>query len=145
MSCEIFLPTTDAEIQACFPAFHALRPHLQAESFVAQIRRQEAQSYRIVAIRQDGCVPSAAGFRYGEFLAWGRILYIDDLTTLPEARGRGFAGALLDWIVAHARQRNCVAVHLDSGHARHDAHRLYLSKGFRISSHHFSLSLRENP
>ena len=34
------------------------------------------------------------------------------------------------------------AVHLDSGHTRFDAHRVYLSHGFRISSHHFTLKLK---
>lgn len=43
MSFDIFLPTSDAEIQLCFAAFSALRPHLQADSFVSQVRRQQVQ------------------------------------------------------------------------------------------------------
>ena len=81
---------------------------------------------------------SAAGFRLAEFMAWGRVLYIDDLTTLPEARGQGFAGLLLDWLAEYARQQGCQAVHLDTGYTRHAAHRVYLSKGFELSSHHMA-------
>lgn len=138
---EIFIAESDADIEACFPAFSPLRPHLQQSEFLPQVRRQQTQSYQIAAFRDAGTIKSVAGFRYGEFLAWGKAIYIDDLSTPAEYRGNGFAGALLDWIIEHARSRGCAAVHLDSGPTRHDAHRLYLNKGFRITSHHFGLDL----
>lgn len=138
---DIFIAESDADIEACFPAFSVLRPHLKHSEFLPQVRRQQTQSYQILALCDDGLVKSIAGFRYGEFLAWGKIIYIDDLATLPEQRSRGFGGALLDWLVAHAKERGCQAVHLDSGHTRFAAHRLYLNKGFQIRSHHFSLDL----
>ena len=31
-------------------------------------------------------------------LAWGRFLYVDDLSTLPEARRRGYGMELLEWL-----------------------------------------------
>lgn len=138
---DIFLPDDQEQTDACFEVFSALRPHLAREAFLAQVQRQQAQGYRIVALRDQGQVCSAAGFRLCEFLAWGRILYIDDLSTLPEHRGKGHAGQLLDWLVTHAEQQRCAAVHLDSGYARHAAHRLYLNKGFELSSHHMAKSL----
>ena len=62
------------------------------------------------------------------------------LSTLPEARGQGHAGALLDWLLAEARARGCDEIHLDSGvqAERWDAHRLYLNHGYAITSHHFA-------
>lgn len=139
MTTEIFLVTTDAEIDTCFPAFKALRPHIEQKNFLAQVRRQQTQSYQILALRHQGSVKSAAGFRFAEFLAWGKILYIDDLTTLPGETSQGFAGALLDWLIDHARENRCQGVHLDTGYARHAAHRLYLRKGLQLSSHHLML------
>lgn len=139
---DIFLPGTDAELDACFDAYLVLRPHLTREQFVPQVRRQEAQGFQIVALRDEGLVKSAAGFRLAEFMAWGRVLYIDDLTTVPAARGQGFAGRLLDWLTEFARQQGCQAVHLDTGYTRHAAHRLYLSKGFELSSHHMAKPIR---
>lgn len=141
MDSEIYLPTSDAEIQACFPLFSVLRPHVKEENFVPQVRRQQAESYSIVALRAEGEVRSAAGFRFAEFLAWGKILYIDDLVTLPNAKARGYAGALMDWLLAHARERECNSVHLDTGYTRHAAHKLYLKKGLRLDCHHLAMDI----
>ncbi len=140
MTFDIFIANTDAEIQACFPVFSELRPHLKADPFLAQVRRQQAQAYQILAVRQQGTVKSVAGFRFAEFLAWGKILYVDDLATLSGETTQGFAGALLDRLIEHAQAHGCQGVHLDSGYQRFSAHRLYLNKGFRLGSHHFSLA-----
>ncbi|RDI97630.1 GNAT family N-acetyltransferase [Dyella solisilvae] len=142
-SGEIFLVESAGEVASCFQAFHALRPHLTEAAFLSQVERQRAQGYRIVGWRRDGRVCSAAGFRLAEFLAWGKVLYIDDLTTLPGETGNGYAGALLDWLITHAQEQRCDAVHLDTGYARHIAHRLYLRKGFQLSSHHMALNLAD--
>ena len=141
MNTETFIANTDAEIEACFPVFSVLRPHVLKENFLAQVRRQQTQSYEILALRHEGVVKSAAGFRFAEFLAWGRVLYIDDLATLPGETSKGFAGTLLDALVHRARTLDCQAVHLDTGYTRHAAHRLYLRKGFLFKSHHLSKEL----
>ena len=141
MTNNIFVAHSDEEILLCFPAFSALRPQLREQAFLSQVRRQQAQSYQIVALKHDGMVQSAAGFRFAEFLAWGKVLYIDDLTTLPEATSRGFAGTLMDWLVAHAKSSGCQGLHLDTEYTRHAAHRLYLRKGLQLNCHHLALDL----
>ncbi len=44
-------------------------------------------------------------------------------------------------IAPWTREQGCNAVHLDSGYQRHAAYRLYLNKGFVLSSHHLALKL----
>ena len=85
MEFEIFIASTDEDINLCFPVYKELRPKLNFEDLLPQVRRQESQSYKILALRQNGEIKSVAGFRLCEFLAWGKILYIDDLSTLPSA------------------------------------------------------------
>lgn len=114
---------------------------MKREDFLPQVRRQQLQSYQIVALRHEGVVKSAAGFRFAEFLAWGKVLYIDDLTTLPGETSQGFAGALMDWLIAYGGSNQCQSVHLDTGYTRHAAHRLYLHKGLRLNCHHLALEL----
>lgn len=70
------------------------------------------------------------------------MLYIDDLVTHPEKKKMGIGGALLDWLIEQGRQLDCDEVHLDSGFQRHDAHRLYLNKGFELNCHHLAKKLK---
>lgn len=85
----------------------------------------------------SGDVVAVAGFRPVSSLAWGEVLYLDDLSTHTDHRGKGHGSALLRAVEAEAKRLGCVAVHLDSGHHRYPAHRLYLGAGYEIRSHHF--------
>lgn len=134
---------SEQEIRACFPVFRELRPHLTEEVFVAQVQRQgRNHSYAIAYLEDGGRIAAVAGYRVAEFLAWGRAFYVDDLVTAAAARRHGYGGRLLDWLMQQARDAGCDQFHLDSGVQRFDAHRLYMSRKLRISSHHFSLSLK---
>ena len=92
----IQLAVTDEEIARCFPVMRQLRPHLHHARFVATVRAQEEEGYRMVYREQDGRVEAVAGFRVYGNLVGGRILYVDDLVTEAEARSRGHGKALLD-------------------------------------------------
>jgi GNAT superfamily N-acetyltransferase len=140
---KILRATTDAEIAACFPAMKCLRPHLEEPSFLAKVRRQENEGYRLAYILEQEVVASAAGYRILEFMAWGRVLYVDDLITVPERRGAGCAGFLLDWLIQQGRNEGCNELHLDTGYQRHAAHRLYLHKGLQLNCHHLALKLHD--
>jgi GNAT superfamily N-acetyltransferase len=134
-------PRDDAALARCFEVFSLLRPHLDLAAFSAGVRAQTGEGYPVHYVERDGRVAAAAGWRVARFLAWGKVLYVDDLIAHPERRREGHGGALLDWLFVRARELGCDAVHLDSGHQRHDAHRLYLNKGFVLSSHHFAAPL----
>ncbi|HYV59626.1 MAG TPA: GNAT family N-acetyltransferase [Acidimicrobiia bacterium] len=134
-----------AQTHLVYEAMLELRPDIgtQAE-FVARVNGvQRPAGYRIVASFDDGerVAAAAAGFHVGDMLAWGHFLYVEDLVTRQSARRAGHATALLDWIRVEARRSNCDSLQLDSGSQRHDAHRLYLSSGYRITGHHFGQPL----
>ncbi len=132
-----------------FRAMQALRTDLDGEeAFVRAVDDvQRAEGYRLVGVFEDGEseAVAVAGFRGVHSIAWGHYLYVDDLSTLPEARRRGHGRALLDWLLEEGRQLGCDQLHLDSGVGldRADAHRLYLNAGMVIASHHFARYVRE--
>lgn len=136
------------ETGLAFPALRALRPPFSDESaFVRRIDDvQRGEGYRLVGAFDDEWAHAAAvaGFRVAHTLAWGRFLYVDDLSTLPEARRRGHGRRLLEWLAEEARRLECDELHLDSGVGpdRVDAHRLYFNTGLRITSYHFARALR---
>ena len=136
-------PADRRQVARCFPVFSVLRPHLTEALFIEGVARQTSETYKIAYIELEDEVSAAAGYRIAHFLAFGKVLYIDDLVTHPERKNRGLGGALMDWLVEQARQLDCDAVELDTGFQRHDAHRLYLNKGFTLACHHMSLRLEK--
>jgi GNAT superfamily N-acetyltransferase len=129
-----------------FRAMQALRPHVADEAeFVRRVDDvQRSEGYRLVGVFESAPhAVAVAGFRLGHSLFRGRYLYVDDLSTLPEARRRGYGMRLLDWLTDEARRLDCDQLDLDSGVGadRIDAHRLYFKAGLAISSFHFARRL----
>ena len=139
---KIALAETEADIARCYPVMVELRPHLSAAEFAARVRRQQATDFHLAYLEETAEVRAVAGFRYLETLAWGKILYVDDLVAAPATRSRGHGGKLFDWLVAQAKQNNCAEFHLDSGVQRFGAHRFYLTRRMDITCHHFALKLK---
>ncbi len=132
---------TQDEYLKCWNAISVLRPNLTKENYLALIDNMKNQTYQLAYIEEEnGDVPAVIGFRFMTMLYCGNIIYIDDLSTVSEARGKGYASQLLDFIIDLAQTQKLDGVHLDSGHQRNDAHRLYLNKKFKITAHHFSLT-----
>jgi GNAT superfamily N-acetyltransferase len=125
-------------------AMRALRLVLEdPEEFARHVDEElRPGGYRLIGafVPEQAQAVAAAGFRTGASLAWGRYLYIDDLSALPGARRQGHGAALLDWLLEEADRLRCGQVHLDSGLGadRFDAHRLYHAHGFSIYAHHFA-------
>lgn len=130
---------TETDIEKCRRAVQALRPKLTDELYEEAVRRTLADNRTMVFIEEGGEAAAIAVFETGYNLFRGKYIYIDDLSTLPGHRGRGYAGQLIDWILDYARREGFDEVHLDSGvsDARADAHRLYLTKRFKVTSLHF--------
>jgi GNAT superfamily N-acetyltransferase len=135
------------ETRLVYDAMRALRTAYEDEQrFVEHVDEVLCpRGYRLLGafVHGEERAVAAAGFRVSDNLAWGHHLYIDDLSTTPEARRQGHAGALLDWLIAEGQRLGCGQLHLDSGVGpeRFDAHRLYHTQGLAIYSHHFARGL----
>src|SRR6516165_2187636 len=85
-----------------------------AQSFIEHVDDVLRPSgYRLVGVFSPDreTAVAVAGFRTGDSLAWGRYLYVDDLSTAPEARRQGHAGVLLDWLIREALKLGCSQFH----------------------------------
>jgi GNAT superfamily N-acetyltransferase len=130
---------TEPEIAACFPVLSQLRPHLEAASFVAQVRRMEVEGFRLCFLEVQGTVRAVAGYRRMEMLATGPVLYVDDLVTDAAFRSQGHGARLLQWLLKEAEANGCRYLELDSGTTRLDAHRFYERCGMEKVALHFSM------
>lgn len=125
----------------CWEVVRELRPHLDEDRYLTLMLYMIDEGYTLIYIEENGKGVSFCGYRPVTMLHRGRSLYIDDLCTLPEARGKGYARALLNYVLREARKEDLQTIHLDSGYHRHDAHRTYLNFGFRMTSHHFAMDV----
>lgn len=133
---------SDSDYQACFSVMQELRPHLNdAAAFAAQVRRQAAQGYRLLAGWQDEQVKGLAGYRLQENLIYGRFLYVDDLVATADARRHGLGAALIEALREEARQQGCANFVLDTGLANALGQRFYFRQGLLAVGMHFRQAL----
>ena len=144
MSATVHEAESDDQIERCHRVMHQLRPHVQAEGWVARVRRQQAAGYRIAYVEEGGEIVAVAGFRIGENLPDGVHLHVDDLVTDSQTRSSGHGGLLIGWLEDLARRKGCAFLTLESGVQRFAAHRFYLRHRMEIRAHHFVLPLDDD-
>ena len=131
------------ETAVAFGALSVLRPMLtDVNRFVEQVNNlQRNQGYRLLGIFEEGKTNAVAvcGFREEINLVSGRHIHIDDVVTIPQSRGKGYAARLLAEVRRIAEAAGIQQIHIDSnvGSERAQAHRLYFENGYEISAHHF--------
>lgn len=130
-------------IRDCFPVIHQLRPFLAEDEFVERVNRQFQQGYHLYCLVESGKVRAVTGFRISESLGHGKFLYVDDLVADEKERSKGFGGTLFDWLVDYAKREDCAELRLDCAVHRFDAHRFYMRKRMKLTTHHFVMKLKE--
>jgi GNAT superfamily N-acetyltransferase len=133
--------TTETDIKRTWEVMHLLRPNLQENEYVDLVKAMMKEGYQMAYVDENGEAISVIGFRHLQFLFNGKHIYIDDLSTLTEHRGKGCGGKLLEYVDNLATEKGYSSVTLDSGTHRHNAHRLYMTKGYVIQGYHFTKAL----
>jgi GNAT superfamily N-acetyltransferase len=133
----------EKDLEKLFPTLQILRPNLRLASLHSEYLKLNQEGFEMAFIGDDQQAFSIIGFRTLNFFFSGKTLYIDDLITHPEYRGKGYAGRLLDWIKELAIANNYDHLSLDSGFHRKEAYRLYLNKGLEVESLHFGRKVTE--
>ncbi|UIR54917.1 GNAT family N-acetyltransferase [Sphingobacterium sp. SRCM116780] len=131
---------TKEQIAFCKDILFAFRTNLNDTTYMDLLMKMiEDERFKLVYIPADDNMRAVAfiGYRVMHTLRTSWMIYVDDLYTDPEHRGRGYAGALLDYVDQQATEAGIQSVHLDSGYELSDAHRLYFNKGYALTCNHF--------
>ena len=120
---------SDAEILAAFPLMAELRARISRDTFLAEVRRQQVEGYRLIGAFEDGALVALAGIRRSHTLSRGEHLFVDDLVTTEARRGDGFGTAVLRWLAARAVEQGLSRMYLDS---RATAKGFYEQLGFEM-------------
>lgn len=131
MSFDIRILETDADVLAAFWLMSVLRDRIKADTFLAEIRRQQRDGYQLIGGFADETLVALAGSRPGHTLSRGEHVFVDDLVTDPDRRGERYGTALLAWIAARAKAAGVPRVYLDS---RLTAKGYYEQVGFTMLS-----------
>lgn len=137
----IQLAESDIQILGCFPVMSQLRPHLEEDKFIEQVKYQMKEGYQIAFLEIEKQTLAVAGFRILTCLASGKFLYIDDLVVDEWKRSQNYGQQLFQWLIEYATDNHCQQLSLDSGVQRFAAHRFYLTQRMSITAHHFSIEL----
>lgn len=85
------------------------------------------------------------GFCHGSFFDtfWlsGLTCYLSSLFVKESDRGKGYGTALIDFVKALAKEKDCKGICLDSGLSRIAAHKFYESNGFIKNCYGFDINL----
>ena len=106
--------TSDADLLAAFPLMSSLRDRIQEKTFLTEVRRQQIEGYKVYGAFDGDRLVSLAGVRRTHTLARGEHLFVDDLVTVADERGKGHGTALLTWLAARAAEQGVKRIHLDS-------------------------------
>jgi GNAT superfamily N-acetyltransferase len=124
-----------------YPLLVTLRPQLTSPMFTEMVSEGFAQGLRVLVARDaHGACTGTAVYRVS-MTSRGRVLFIDDLVTVPEARSHGIGAALLAELEHRARRADCARIELDSGVTNHAAHRFYHRHRLSILALHFAKEL----
>ncbi len=94
-----------------------------------------------VAVEGDA-VRGVCVFRMLNNTSSGYALYCDDLVADETTRSTGVGHAMIAYMEALARERDCNVFTLDSGTQRQKAHKFYFREGFTVVAFHFAKPLK---
>jgi GNAT superfamily N-acetyltransferase len=123
--------TTEEEIAGAFPLMQELRERIRAETFLYEVRRQQAEGYHLYGLFADGQLVSLAGVRRSHTLSRGEHLFVDDLVTAKAVQRNGFGRELLRELARVAFLQGIPRIYLDS---RITAKGFYEAVGFTMQT-----------
>jgi len=135
---------SDVDLEASFSVMKELRPHLSdPATYAAQIARQRAQGYRLLAAWRDGAIVGLAGYRLQDNLIYGRFIYVDDLVVTASLHRGGLGEGLLQAARQQAVALHCKHFVLDTGLHMAPAQRFYFRQGLLAKGMHFVETLEQ--
>ena len=96
-----------------------------------------------VLVADDGgeLIGFCTGYQDMHSVRFGYRAWVEDLAVHPDRRSEGVGKALLEGMMAWARERGATHLELDSAEGRADAHRFYEREGYDYRSYSFGWEL----
>ena len=118
---------SDAAILGAYPLMKVLRERIAKDTFLDEVRHQQAAGYRLLAGYEDGKPIALVGVRRAHTLSRGDHLFVDDLVTDESARAAGYGRQMMQFLARNAAAQGIPRIYLD---ARITAKGFYERLGF---------------
>ena len=126
------------ELELAFPVVSQLRPHRSLQEYIEIVKEMMQTGYQIACLFDGGRVVSFAGFIRHKILHYGDHIWVYDLVTDENHRGKGYGKLLMSYIEKLAEEHGVQCIALQSGFQRVDAHRFYENIGYEKVSFVFT-------
>jgi ribosomal protein S18 acetylase RimI-like enzyme len=117
----------NADILGAYPLMKVLRDRISRNTFLDEVRRQQASGYRLIGGFEQQQLVVLAGIRRSHTLSRGDHLFVDDLVSDAAVRGAGCGRDMMRWLARQAAAEGIPRIYLD---ARITAKGFYEKLGF---------------
>jgi len=129
------------ELYTAYDLVKQLRVGLDYDEFEDLIYDMRDINYKMIGLMQKDKLISYAGIGVSTNLYHKRHLFVYELVTDEQHRGKGYGRSMMEYLVDYAKIAMCENIVLSSGFSREDAHRFYEKDGFVKKSFVFVKSL----
>jgi GNAT superfamily N-acetyltransferase len=134
MQITLLSVTDDARIVAFI---QLLEPELSTDTIHTRLVEMVAQGYACVGVFDDDVLLGIAGFSTRTHCFSGRVMFVENVVFLPEARGLGMGESLMAWLEGRARALGCTMLTLDAYACNVRARSFYTRLGYDPRGVHF--------
>lgn len=108
---------------------------------------EEKNQYKVVS---DGKIAIVFSVRYSDKVIWremdeGNSIYLHRIVVNPEFKGQKLFGTILDWVIAHSRQKGLAHIRMDTWAANPTIIEYYKSFGFEFIENYTTPDSEELP
>lgn len=121
-----FIPLTEEEEwRAAHPAVCSLYPDLSVDDWIERVRELSRQRYTLFGLLKDEIILTIAGVQHLELLTVGKVLWLFDMATREECKGKGYGKAMLKHLEAYAEENGYARLLLHTSMKREDTISFY--------------------
>lgn len=128
ISTNIACLNTEAVWLEALPIAKVLWPELCSETYILRLRSMTVKGYVLFGIRERDVLVGIAGVQEIELLARGKILWLFDMVIHPAHQGRGFGGALVNFLQGYAKSNGYTRLLLHTSAEREATVEFYRSQ-----------------
>ena len=136
--------STPAQLVAVCELLELMYPKLAAQKVARQVGEMRQEGWKFIGIFDGQRCDAVVMYYVGVRLFSGKFLQPESLFVRPQARGKGYARALFEWMEKKAEEQECDRIFLHSFVESSNAHKFFFKQGYHIRGFAINKLLNDN-